>query len=151
MPITDRHSLTAAAAVEAGIQRIPVFDTVPAGLFKDASVVLDFEDVPSLLLTGEEANHDPQAFALVVQGDSMVEAGILDGDILVVSPGTRVLNGDIAVVCVNQTASTVKKVYVEDGRLVLQPANHRYRPEVLSYPQEVEILGKVIQVRRQIR
>ena len=134
----------------ADLQTIPVYDSVPAGLFKDASVVLDSDEVPQLAVSPAETNHDPRAFALVVQGDSMTEAGILDGDILVVSPGTRVNSGDIAVVLVNQTASTVKKVYVEGDRIILQPANHRYRPEVLEYPLQAEIVGKVIQVRRQL-
>jgi repressor LexA len=135
---------------EAGLLALPVYDTVPAGLFKDANLVLDTDDVPQLVVSAAEANHDPRAFGLVVQGDSMVEAGILDGDVLIVSPASRVQSGDIAVVLVNQTASTVKKVYIENGRLILQPANHRYRPEVLGYPEEAEILGKVVQVRRRI-
>ena len=147
----DPDSSQMQAGATAAARSIPLFDSVPAGLFKDAGVVLDYdEDLPQLILSEAEANHDSRAFALRVQGESMVEAGILDGDILVVSPGTRVSSGDIAVVLINQTASTVKKVYIESDRLILQPANHRYRPEVLAYPAEVEILGKVIQVRRSL-
>jgi repressor LexA len=143
------HAL-AALKDDGSVWTVPVFDSVPAGLFKDAGVVLETDDVPTLLVSAAEAGHDPRAFALTVTGDSMVEASIHDGDILLVSPAQRVGDGDIAVVLVHQTATTVKKVYVTNGQLILQPANHRYRPEVLAYPSEAEILGKVIQVRRQL-
>lgn len=129
---------------------VPVFDTVPAGMLKEANVVEAFDDVEKLVLSDEELGFDPQAFALVVQGDSMVEAGILDGDILIVSPNTAAADGDIAVVQVNNRTTTVKKVYIDDNKVILQPANSNYRPQILTYPDEVEILGKVILVRRKL-
>lgn len=129
---------------------IPVLDSVTAGLLKDANVVEAHSDVPKLVLSEDELAFDQRAFALVIQGDSMVEAGILDGDIVVVSPNTQITPGDIAVVLVNKTSTTCKKVYVEPGRVILQPANSHYRPQVLAYPEEVEILGKVILVRRKL-
>jgi SOS-response transcriptional repressor LexA len=129
---------------------VPMFDTVPAGLLKDANVVEAYDDVEKLILNEEELGFDPRAFALVVQGDSMVEAGILDGDVLIVSPNTPVTDGDIAVVQVNRRTTTVKKVYLEGDHIILQPANSAYKPQVLSYPDEVEILGKVILVRRKM-
>lgn len=129
---------------------IPVFDTVSAGLLRDANVVETHSDIPRLVLSEDELGYDPRAFALVIQGDSMIEAGIIDGDVVVVSPATRVEAGDIAVVLVNKTSTTCKKVYVDDGHVILQPANSHYRPQVLSYPEEVEILGKVILVRRKL-
>lgn len=129
---------------------VPVFDTVPAGLLKDANVVETHADVPKIVLTEEELAHDPRAFALVVRGDSMVEAGILDGDVLIVSPAMRVQPGDIAVVQIDRGTTAVKRVYVENDRVILQSANHHYKPLVLSYPDEVEILGKVILVRRSL-
>ena len=129
---------------------VPIFDTVPAGLFKEANVIEAYEDVEKLVLTEDEMGYDNKAFGLVVNGDSMVEAGILDGDILIVSPNTEVKNGDIAVVQVDHSTTTVKKVYIESDRIILQPANSNFRPQVLSYPDEVEILGKVILVRRKL-
>jgi len=129
---------------------VPLFDTVPAGLLKEANVVEAYDDVEKLILNEEELGFDPRAFALIVQGDSMVEAGILDGDVLIVSPNTSIANGDIAVVQVNRRTTTVKKVYLEGEHIILQPANSSYKPQVLSYPDEVEILGKVILVRRKL-
>lgn len=137
--------------VQLGPKRaIPVFDSVPAGLLKEANVVEAYADMEKLVLSEEELGYDPRAFALIVTGDSMVEAGILDGDVLVVSPSTPVGPGDIGVVLVNKSTTTVKKIYIEADRVLLQPANSNYRPQVLAYPDEVEILGKVILVRRKL-
>jgi SOS-response transcriptional repressor LexA len=146
--LQGQHAMPAAGPVTR--RGVPVFDTVPAGLLKEANVVEAFEDVPKLVLSEDELGYDPQAFALVVQGDSMQEAGILDGDILIVSPNTQLGQGDIGVVQVNRRTTTVKKVYIEEHRVILQPANHHYKPEVLTHPDEVEILGKVILVRRKL-
>jgi SOS-response transcriptional repressor LexA len=129
---------------------VPVFDTVPAGLLKEANVVEAYEDITKIVLTEEELGYDPRAFALTVRGDSMVEAGILDGDVLVVSPATPVGPGEIGVVQINRRTTTVKKIYVEDKGVLLQPANSNYKPQMVSYPDEVEILGKVILVRRKL-
>jgi len=146
----QQQPLGIAGAASGPKRAIPVFDTVPAGLLKEANVVEAYEDTEKLILSEEELGYDPQAFALVVQGDSMMEAGILDGDILIVSPNTKVGDGEIGVVQVNRRTTTVKKVYVEGSQVILQPANFHYKPQVLAYPEEVEILGKVIIVRRKL-
>ncbi len=138
------------SSVATARRAMPVFDTVPAGLLKDANVVEAHADVEKLVLTEDEMMFDPNSFGLIVQGDSMVEAGILDGDTLIVSPATQINNGDIAVVQVNRRQTTVKKVYFENDSVILQPANSNYRPQILKYPEEVEILGKVILVRRKL-
>jgi len=129
---------------------VPVFDRVPAGFFEEANVVEAYDDIEKIILTEEELAYDPKAFALVVKGDSMTEAGILDGDVLIVSPSTRVVDGDIAVVQIGSRETTVKIVYFEDDSLLLQPANSAYKPTILKYPSEVEILGKVVLVRRKL-
>jgi SOS-response transcriptional repressor LexA len=128
----------------------PVYDSVPAGFFKEANVIETYADVPKLILSEDELAGDPRAFALVVKGDSMVEAGILDGDILIVSPSSPVNSGDIAVVLVEGSETTVKRVYFEDGALLLQPANSNYRPQLISYPGAAEIIGRVVFVRRRL-
>lgn len=141
----------AMAPVPAGVKRsVPVFDTVPAGLLKEANVVEAYADMEKLVLSEEELAYDTRAFALVIKGDSMVEAGLLDGDVIIVSPGTPVGPGEIGVVIVNKTSTSVKKIYIEADRIILQPANSNYRPQVLSYPDEVEVLGKVVLVRRKL-
>jgi repressor LexA len=129
---------------------VPVYDSVPAGVLTDANVVEAYGDMEQIVLSEEELNFDPRAFALVVQGDSMIEAGILDGDVLIVSPNTPVGQGEIGVVLVNKRSTSVKMIYTEENRVILQAANSSYRPQVLTYPDEIEILGKVTLVRRKI-
>ena len=138
------------SAIATQRRSMPVYDTVPAGLLKEANVIEAHADVERLVLAEEEMQYDPNSFGLTVQGDSMVEAGILDGDTLIVSPATQISNGDIAVVQVNRRQTTVKKVYFENDSVILQPANSNYRPQILKYPDEVEILGKVVLVRRKL-
>jgi repressor LexA len=129
---------------------VPVFDNVPAGLLKEANVVEAYADVEKIVLSEDELSRDPHAFALIVQGDSMSEAGILDGDLLIVSPSTKVQNGDIAVALVNKRTTTVKKVFFEGDYVMLQPANSNYKPQLVRYPEEAEVMGKVVLVRRSL-
>jgi SOS-response transcriptional repressor LexA len=131
-------------------QSVPIFDRVPAGYFDEANVVEAYDDVEQIVLTEEELAYDPKSFGMYVKGDSMVEAGILDGDLLIVSPNTRVVDGDIAVVQMNRRENTCKVVYFEEDSLLLQPANSAYKPIVLRYPDQVQILGKVVLVRRKL-
>jgi repressor LexA len=81
-----------------------------------------------------------ELFALKVKGESMIEAGILDGDYVVVNRTNYVDNGDIAVVLIGDEA-TVKTFYRENGIFRLQPENHTMEPIITK---EVYILGKVI-------
>jgi repressor LexA len=131
-------------------REIPIFDTVPAGLMKESNVVETFAGVEKLVLSEDELGRDPRAFALIVRGDSMVDCGILDGDLVVVSPASKVEQGDVAVVRFDQLTTAVKKVFVEDERIILQSANSQYKPIVRAYPDEAEILGKVVLVRRRL-
>jgi SOS-response transcriptional repressor LexA len=140
------------AMQQAPVERraVPVFDTVPAGLLKEANVVEAYDDVEKLILTEEELAFDPRAFALIVKGDSMIDTGILDGDVVIVSPSTPVGAGEIGVVQINRRTTTVKKIYIEEKGVLLQPGNSFYKPQMITYPDEVEILGKVILVRRKL-
>ncbi|MGI6031532.1 MAG: transcriptional repressor LexA [Eubacteriales bacterium] len=83
-------------------------------------------------------------FALRVQGDSMIDDGILDGDIIIVHRQPVCENGEIAVAMVDGEA-TVKRIYREAHAIRLQPANDAYEP---MYFEEVTILGKVASLVR---
>ena len=78
-------------------------------------------------------------FGLEVKGDSMIEMGILNKDILIVEQTDTARNGDVVVALIDDSA-TVKSYFKEDGRYRLQPANHTMDP---IYTDHVEILGKV--------
>jgi len=90
-------------------------------------------------------------FLLRVKGDSMIEAGILDGDLVIVRRAQDARNGDIVVALVgdDETAdeATVKTFYRESGRVRLQPQNAALEP---IYAKHVEILGKVVGVFREL-
>lgn len=81
-----------------------------------------------------------ELFALLVRGESMIEAGILDGDYVIVSRTSYVENGDIAVALIEDEA-TVKTFYRENGVFRLQPENKTMKPIIAK---EVYILGKVV-------
>jgi len=86
-------------------------------------------------------------FMLAVRGDSMIEAGILHGDMVVVRRQNDASNGDI-VVALLQDEATVKRFFRENGRVRLQPENRLMEP---IYAAEVQVLGKVIGLVRKIR
>ena len=89
------------------------------------------------------------AYVLRVLGDSMVEAGILEGDYVVVRPQASVDRGAIGVALVGGMEATVKKIYVEGGAVTLVPCNSALSPT--RYPaDEVEVLGQVVGVIRKL-
>lgn len=87
----------------------------------------------------------PCDFTLVCKGDSMEGARILDGDIVYIRQQEEVENGEIAAVLIGEEA-TLKRVYRENGQLLLMPANPRYTPLVYAGERlrEVRILGKAV-------
>jgi repressor LexA len=86
----------------------------------------------------------PGDFVLRVRGDSMVEDGILDGDMVVVRRQETARDGEIVVARIEDEA-TVKRLYRDGGRIRLQPANPAYEPIVVD---EAHVLGKVVGVMR---
>ena len=89
-------------------------------------------------------------YALKVKGSSMVDAFINDGDIVLMQYVNVVENGEMAAVWLKaEKEATLKEVYVEPGRIRLQPANSQMRP-IYAEPDNVEIQGKVIAVIRQL-
>jgi len=86
-------------------------------------------------------------FMLKVKGDSMTEAGINHGDLVIVRPREYASNGDIVVALLEDEA-TVKRFYKEENQIRLQPENPRYSP---TYHQDVTILGQVIGLFRKMK
>jgi repressor LexA len=86
-------------------------------------------------------------FLLSVQGDSMINAGILDGDYVVVRQQPTAQNGDIVVAMTPEGEATVKRFFKEKDHIRLQPENDRLEPILLP---EVTILGKVISLVREV-
>lgn len=129
------------------IPRLPLLGRVAAG-----GPLLAEENVEDVIAVPEPLGASAD-FLLTVTGDSMVEAGILDGDTLVVQRRDDARNGDIVVALAgsDETAdeATVKTFYREaDGRIRLQPENAALEP---IYADHVQVLGKVVGVFRSIR
>ena len=100
----------------------------------------DYIDVPPIL-GGDEGQ-----FILAVQGDSMVDAGILDGDYVVVRPQDTAVDGEIIVALVEEEA-TVKRFFRESDHVRLQPENKTMEPIIA---RDVSILGRVVGVFRKV-
>lgn len=88
----------------------------------------------------------PGDFVLRVRGDSMIEDGILDGDMVVVRKQDTARDGEIVVARIEDEA-TVKRIYRENGHIRLQPANAAYEPIVVD---EAHVLGRVVGVMRAV-
>ena len=121
---------------------VPVVGRVTAGLPILAEENLDeYVAIPEVMLG--EGEH----FILLVRGDSMIDAGILDGDYIVVRRAADAMNGDIVVAMIEDSA-TVKRFFRENGRFRLQPENQSMEP---IYADEVTILGKVVSLYRLVK
>ncbi|MCA1059026.1 transcriptional repressor LexA [Rossellomorea aquimaris] len=93
------------------------------------------------------APSDEQVFMLEIMGDSMIEAGILDGDFVIVRQQQTANNGDIVVAMTDEDEATVKRFFKERDYVRLQPENSTMEPIIL---RNVSILGKVVGVYRQV-
>ena len=124
-----------------GIISIPLLGTIAAGGPIEAIRTDESIDVPQTMVK-PSAKH----YALRVSGTSMIEEGISDGDIVVVRDQPTVENGEKAVAYLpEKDAVTLKKLYREDSRIKLVPANSFMKP---FYEDDVEVQGKVVGVIR---
>ena len=115
---------------------IPFLGRVVAGAPIEAVEIPETTEVPESLLSG--GNN----FALQVQGDSMVDEGIRDGDVLIFRKQDHADNGQTVVAQIEGEA-TIKKFYQRDGRVELRPANKELKPLVVP-AEKVEIIGVVV-------
>lgn len=116
------------------VNRIPIVGSIVAG-----KPILATENIDSYLLLGQEYKAD---FALSIRGDSMIDAGINDGDLALIIKDKPVTNGDIYAVLVDGEA-TLKKVYKNDDYLTLQPCNSKYEPIMVKEKDDPYIIGKL--------
>ena len=132
-----------ARSADAALPKLPLLGQIAAG-----GPLLADQNVEDELAVPESLRGD---FLLRVKGDSMVEAGILDGDIVVVRRAQDARNGDVVVALAGDDESadeaTVKTFYREKGRIRLQPENAALEP---IYAEHVQILGKVVGVFREL-
>lgn len=124
------------------IARVPLIGKVTAG-----EPILATENIEEYFPLPSHVVADQTVFMLSVSGDSMIEAGILDGDYVIVRQQQTANNGDIVVAMTEEDEATVKTFYKEKDHIRLQPENPALEPIRLK---NVTILGKVIGVFREI-
>ena len=127
-------------------RKLPLVGEIAAG-----GPLLAEENIQEYLAVPEPLSRGGEEFLLRVKGDSMVKAGILDGDIVVVRRQADARNGEIVVALAGDDESadeaTVKRFFREDGRIRLQPANAELEP---IYATDLQIQGKVVGVIRKL-
>ncbi|MDP2939063.1 MAG: transcriptional repressor LexA [Candidatus Omnitrophota bacterium] len=119
--------------------RLPILGNVMAGVpnlaFEQVDDFLDLDDLSS--------KPDKEIFVLNIKGDSLIDAGILDGDLALVKKQSFAQNGDL-VVALLENEATVKRLRYKDKKIWLEPANKNYSP----IHKEFTIIGRVIAVLR---
>jgi len=125
-------------------RHVPLVGEVAAGVD-----VLAEENIEELLPLPEDFTGDGQLFMLKVRGDSMIEAGILDGDYVVIRHQTEADKGDVVVAGIPGGEATVKSYSRRGAKVVLTPANSTMTPMIFS-PDDVALYGKVVTVLRRL-
>lgn len=114
---------------------VPVVGNVAAGM-----PITAIENITDYISFPAARNYSNPLFALQVKGESMINAGIFDGDLIIVEQTSYAENGDVVVAMVDGENTTVKTFYKENGHFRLQPENDTMEPIIVD---EVEIIGKV--------
>lgn len=125
-----------------GVRMLPMVGAIAAG-----SPILAEENITEHIAVPEQITASGENFLLAVRGDSMVNAGILDGDTVVIRRQEDCADGEIAACLVDGDEATVKRVRRIDGRVRLDPENDALQP---FYPDHVVVMGVVVGVFRRI-
>ncbi len=143
--IEVRYDPSSGANLAAGrVRHVPLLGDVAAG-----TGVLASENVEELLPLPEDFTGTGSVFMLRVRGESMIEAGIFDGDFVVVRQQPEAVNGDVVVAGINDDEATVKTYTLKRNRIILTPANSAMEP-MEFHPDDVTIYGKVVTVLRRL-
>ncbi|WP_343116968.1 transcriptional repressor LexA [Ostreiculturibacter nitratireducens] len=135
-PATPKGAMTVESV---GAMELPVMGRIAAGVPIEAiSEVSHHVAVPGTMLSGRG-----QHYALEVKGDSMIDAGINDGDIVVIREQTTADNGDIVVALVEGQEATLKKFRRSNGMIALEAANPAYETRLLREDQ-VKVQGRLV-------
>jgi repressor LexA len=143
--IEVRYDTSSGAMIEKRPTRhVPLIGDVAAG-----TDVLAQENVEELLPLPADFTGDGNLFMLRIRGDSMIDAGILDGDFVVARQQNEAAKGDIVVAGIPGDEATVKTYTRKGGKVVLVPHNERLSPMEFD-PAEVSVYGKVVTVLRRL-
>ena len=125
-----------------GVVNVPIVGEIAAGVPIEA-----YEERLDTIAVTADVSPDGTAYALRVRGDSMVEDHICDGDIVIVDPVETVRDGEIGVAMLDDGSVTLKRIFREDDRVRLQPANAEMAP---IYADEVRVRGRVTSIMRRL-
>ncbi|MCZ7536631.1 MAG: transcriptional repressor LexA [Acidimicrobiia bacterium] len=139
-----REPITGARVERRPVRFVPLLGDVAAG-----TGVLAAENVEEMVPVPEDFAGDGDLFMLRVRGESMIEAGIFDGDFVVVRSQQTAEAGDIVVAGIPGDEATVKTLLRRRGKVVLRPANAAME-EMLFDPEQVSIYGRVVTVMRRL-
>lgn len=134
--------------------RVPVMGVIQAGepiLVPSDSPFTpeDSVEIATSMMPSKEKGKD--LFALQVQGDSMIDAMVNDGDIIILKPTQEARNGEMVAVWLNErNETTLKYFYKEKEGYRLQPANPAYKPILIKKNESLDIKGKVVMVIRKV-
>lgn len=131
------------------LRRAPVRDVPLVGRIAAGSPMLAEEDIEEIFPLPTELVGNEPVIMLRVQGDSMINAGIFDGDLVVVRRQPDARNGELVAALINGEEATVKRFRREGDRVLLIAENPAYEPIVLT--AGVEIVGKVVAVLRTVK
>ncbi len=125
-------------------RHVPLVGDVAAGVG-----VLAQEQVEELVPLPADFTGEGELFMLRVRGESMIDAGILDGDYVVARVETSPRDGDVVVAGIPGEEATVKTLFRRDGKVVLEPSNPALEPMTFD-PEDVQLYGKVVTVLRRL-
>ena len=130
------------ALAEQRSREIPIIGHIAAGLPMYAQ-----EEWDGTIVVDSSVYRDPNLFALRIEGDSMKDAGILDGDLVICEPRQFAENGEVVVALINHENATVKRFYLRKNKIELCPENKKYKSNFYGF-NEVLVQGKIIGVHR---
>jgi repressor LexA len=138
----NKNKSRAIELMERGLGKIPIVGSIAAGspdiAYEDIEGYIDCED----LFLGRLSYSD--VFALKVKGDSMIDAGILEGDVAIIKKQPTANNKDVVAALISNSEATLKIYRLKDNLRFLEPANKRYKP----IWKDFTILGKLLVVIR---
>ena len=138
---TKPRALEVLDGTQARGRSVPLVGRVTAG-----QPILAIENIEEYLSLPQSVLGQGEMFSLRVEGESMIDAGIMDGDIVVLRQQDTAENGEIVVAMTPEDEATLKRVFFEEDRVRLQPENRTMQP---IYAESVTILGKLVALIRQ--
>lgn len=126
------------------VRSVPLVGRIAAG-----RPILAEEDIEDVIPLPTDLIGSGPVFMLTVRGDSMIDAGILDGDYVVVRSQADANDGEIVAALVNEEEATVKRLRRKGGKVILESENPAFEPMV--FDDAVRVVGKVVSVLRKVR